>query len=152
MLSQFLKGWDPRAAGAVIMSCQMENREAVKDTTHGRCYSLLPEVGNNCDRARLSHIWNVWDRHEEQREEEERERGRRKVKRQSSVKPQEECEAYPLTGRTREESHVSTGTFGQSCWWEWRQTSNRWPSQCADTWEDRLNLCVCLSWGKIALL
>lgn len=29
------------------------------------------------------------------------------MKRQSSVKPQEECEAYPLTGRTREESHVT---------------------------------------------
>lgn len=52
-------------------------------------YHLRPEVENNCNRTRLTHIWNVLERPEKQRkrgQEKEKESERRR-------KPQQECQA-----------------------------------------------------------
>lgn len=66
-----LEGSDPRAAAAVIKSIRCERSEpAVSLCSSALCYHVQPEVEQKWNRDRRAHIWNVLERHEEQREAE----------------------------------------------------------------------------------
>lgn len=77
-------------------------------------YHLRPKVESNCNKTRLTHIWNVSERPEKQRK---RGQEKKESERRSSAKPQQECQADLIPDDFSKETVLEQ----QCCLWEYER-------------------------------